>query len=71
MFFYTLDSIRQLQLVFMGLVLIWLMHNRPEGMLGHRKETAAGIPLTTGRAHEGQAATDGGTSPNHGGGDDE
>ncbi|MBB6647178.1 branched-chain amino acid ABC transporter permease [Halobellus ruber] len=63
---YTLDSIRQLQLVFMGLVLIWLMHNRPEGMLGHRKETAAGIPLTAQRAREGQAATDGG-----GGGDDE
>ena len=71
LFFYTLDSIRQLQLVFMGLVLIWLMHNRPEGMLGHRKETAAGVPLTTRRANEGQAATDGGTSPGHGGDDDE
>jgi branched-chain amino acid transport system permease protein len=42
---YTLDSVRQLQLVVMGVVLIWLMHNRPEGMLGHRKETAAAIPL--------------------------
>ena len=71
LFFYTLDSIRQLQLVFMGLVLIWLMHNRPEGMLGHRKETAAGVPLTTRRANEGQPATDGGTSPGHGGDDDE
>jgi branched-chain amino acid transport system permease protein len=58
---YTLDSIRQLQLVFMGVVLIWLMHNRPEGMLGHRKETAAGIPLTAGQATESRAATDGGT----------
>jgi branched-chain amino acid transport system permease protein len=71
LFFYTLDSIRQLQLVFMGLVLIWLMHNRPEGMLGHRKETAAGVPLTTRRENEGQAATDGGTSPGHDGDDDE
>jgi branched-chain amino acid transport system permease protein len=43
---YTLDSVRQLQLVIMGVVLIWLMHNRPQGMLGHRKETAAAIPLS-------------------------
>jgi len=42
---YTLDSVRQLQLVVMGVVLIWLMHNRPQGLLGHRKETAAAIPL--------------------------
>jgi branched-chain amino acid transport system permease protein len=67
LFFYTIDSIRQLQLVFMGLVLIWLMHNRPEGMLGHRKETAAGIPLTASRA-SGSARTDSGDA---GGGDDE
>ncbi|MUV57870.1 branched-chain amino acid transport system permease protein [Halogeometricum rufum] len=58
MFFYTIDSIRQLQLVIMGLVLIWLMHNRPEGMLGYRKETAAGIPLTA--AHARRTAADGG-----------
>ncbi|WP_311171741.1 branched-chain amino acid ABC transporter permease [Halobellus ordinarius] len=58
-FFYTIDSIRQLQLVFMGLVLIWLMHNRPQGMLGHRKETAAGIPLTAAQAQAGPP-TDGG-----------
>ncbi len=56
--FYTLDSVRQLQLVIMGLVLIWLMHNRPEGLLGHRKETAASIDLT---ARRGRAvAADGG-----------
>jgi branched-chain amino acid transport system permease protein len=29
----------------MGVVLIWLMQNRPEGLLGHRKEMAASIPL--------------------------
>ncbi len=54
---YTIDSIRQLQLVIMGLVLIYLMHNRPEGLLGHRQETAATIPL--GRQQE--RSTDGGT----------
>ena len=58
---YTLDSIRQLQLVFMGVVLVWLMHNRPEGLLGHRKETAAGIPLTTQQAGQSRAAPDGGS----------
>jgi len=44
---YTLDNVRQLQLVIMGLVLIWLMHNRPDGLLGHRKESAASIDLMT------------------------
>ncbi|MFB6161046.1 MAG: branched-chain amino acid ABC transporter permease [Haloferacaceae archaeon] len=42
---YTVDSVRQLQLVLMGVVLIVLMHRRPQGVLGHRKETAASIPL--------------------------
>ena len=71
LFFYPLDSIRQPQLLFMGVVLIWLMHNRPEGLLGHRKETAAGIPLTAQRAHDGPATTDGGAARDGGGGDDE
>ena len=43
---YTVDSVRQLQLVLMGVVLIVLMHRRPEGLLGHREETAATVPLT-------------------------
>jgi branched-chain amino acid transport system permease protein len=42
---YTINSVQQLQLVAMGVVLIWLMQNRPEGLLGHRKEMAASIPL--------------------------
>jgi branched-chain amino acid transport system permease protein len=58
---YTVDSIRQLQLVIMGLVLIWLMHNRPEGLLGHRKETAASISLSRPQ-RGGAAATDGGVA---------
>ena len=43
--FYVIDSVRQLQLIVMGLVLIFLMHRRPEGLLGHRKEPAAGVRL--------------------------
>jgi branched-chain amino acid transport system permease protein len=69
--FYVIDSVRQLQLVVMGLVLIWLMHNRPEGMLGHRKEEAAAIPLAErpGTSGGAAAAADGGTD--HGGDGDE
>jgi len=43
--FYTVANLRDLQLVFMGVVLILLMHRRPQGMLGHRKEPASGVPL--------------------------
>ncbi|MFC6732947.1 MULTISPECIES: branched-chain amino acid ABC transporter permease [unclassified Haladaptatus] len=57
---YTLNSINTLQLVFMGLVLIWLMHNRPEGMLGHRKEIAASIDLGRPETTKKPTVTDGG-----------
>ena len=43
--FYLLGNISELQIVFMGVVLIWLMQNRPEGLLGHRREEAAAIDL--------------------------
>jgi len=60
---YTLDSISQLRLVIMGVVLIWLMHNRPEGLLGHRKETASSVDLArpgSGGSTGNPAAADGG-----------
>jgi len=60
---YTLDSVSQLRLVIMGVVLIWLMHNRPEGLLGHRKETASSVDLArpgSGGPAEKPAAADGG-----------
>jgi branched-chain amino acid transport system permease protein len=60
--FYTIDSIRQLQLVIMGLVLIYLMHNRPQGLLGHRKEPASGVPLDRPRRVSGEREG-GGTPP--------
>ena len=62
-FLYTLDSIRQLQLFIMGVVLIVLMHNRPQGLLGHRKEHASTIPLARSgrRGRDGESpAADGG-----------
>nr|WP_240148769.1 branched-chain amino acid ABC transporter permease [Halorubellus sp. JP-L1] len=57
---YTLDSIRQLQLFLMGAVLIVLMHRRPDGLLGHRKEAAASIPLGRPGKKQKEVATDGG-----------
>ena len=65
---YTVDSVRQLQLVLMGVVLVVLMHRRPEGLLGHRTETAATVPLARRPASGGDdadqpaTAADGGES---------
>ncbi|WP_132058365.1 branched-chain amino acid ABC transporter permease [Halorussus amylolyticus] len=42
---YLFNNMLTLQFVFMGVVLVWLMQNRPEGLLGHRTETAAAVPL--------------------------
>ena len=30
----------------MGVVLVWLMQNRPDGLLGHRKDVASSIGLS-------------------------
>jgi len=61
---YFLDNIQTLKLVFMGIALIWLMQNRPEGLLGHRKDTAATIDLSrpnrTASETAAEAAADGG-----------
>jgi branched-chain amino acid transport system permease protein len=45
LFAYVLEQMSALRLVVMGIVLVWLMHNRPEGLLGHRTEPAAAIPI--------------------------
>ncbi|MFB6069914.1 MAG: branched-chain amino acid ABC transporter permease [Halanaeroarchaeum sp.] len=42
---YVLGQMSAIRLILMGLVLIWLMHNRPDGLLGHRKEPATAIPI--------------------------
>jgi branched-chain amino acid transport system permease protein len=45
---YTLSdvNIAQLRFVLLGVVLIYLIQNRPEGLLGHRKEVASPIDLS-------------------------
>jgi branched-chain amino acid transport system permease protein len=42
---FFLSNIASLRLIFIGALLVWLMQRRPEGLLGHRTEEAAAIPL--------------------------
>ncbi|MFB6299963.1 MAG: branched-chain amino acid ABC transporter permease [Halobacteriales archaeon] len=43
---YGIDNISPLRFVLIGILLILLMQRRPEGLLGHRTETAASIDLS-------------------------
>ncbi|WP_435066016.1 branched-chain amino acid ABC transporter permease [Halobaculum sp. EA56] len=43
---FLLGNISALRFVLVGVILVVLMQTRPEGLLGHRKEEAAAIPLT-------------------------
>lgn len=53
---YTLADIASLRFVLVGVVLIYLVQNRPEGLLGHRTETAAAVSLARdGRAGDREA----------------
>ena len=51
---YATDNIAPLQFVLLGLVLIFIMHRRPEGLLGDRIETAAAVDLTRRPGDRGQ-----------------
>ncbi|WP_049902931.1 branched-chain amino acid ABC transporter permease [Halococcus agarilyticus] len=63
---YTLDNISVLRFVLLGVVLVVLMQRRPEGLLGHRKETAAAVDLSRRSVSGGEATgatrADGGVS---------
>jgi branched-chain amino acid transport system permease protein len=43
---YVLDNVSFLRFVILGVVLVYIVQNRPEGLLGHRKETAAAVDLS-------------------------
>jgi branched-chain amino acid transport system permease protein len=43
---FATDNIAPLQFVFLGIVLIFIMHRQPDGLLGHRIETAAAVDLS-------------------------
>ncbi|MDZ7745767.1 MAG: branched-chain amino acid ABC transporter permease [Halobacteriales archaeon] len=46
LFGFLLDSMSQLRFIFVGVLLIYLIQRRPEGLLGHRSETAAATNLS-------------------------
>ena len=43
---FATDNVAPLQFVFLGLILILIMHRRPDGLLGDRVETAAAVDLS-------------------------
>ena len=43
---YATDNIAPLQFVFLGIVLVFIIHRRPDGILGDRIETAAAVDLS-------------------------
>jgi branched-chain amino acid transport system permease protein len=59
---YAAGNIEELRFVLLGVVLVYLMQNRPDGLLGHRKEVAASVDLMDrdGNRPRDAAATDGG-----------
>jgi len=56
-----------LKFIFVGIVIVWLMQNRPEGMLGHRKEIASSVDLS----ERPETAGDDGVATSNGGVSDE
>jgi ABC-type branched-subunit amino acid transport system permease subunit len=51
-FGYVLTNLPAFQFMLLGVLIILLMQRRPEGLLGHRKEIAASIPLGRERGGE-------------------
>ncbi|WP_226023426.1 branched-chain amino acid ABC transporter permease [Halomicrobium salinisoli] len=47
---YVLSNVSLLRFVIIGVVIVWVMQNRPEGLLGHRVEPAASVDLDRGAA---------------------
>ena len=43
---FATDNVAPLQFIFLGLILIFIMHRRPDGLLGDRIETAAAVDLS-------------------------
>ena len=60
---YLVSEISALKFIFVGIVIVWLMQNRPEGMLGHRKEIAASVDLS----ERPETGDDGGIAASNGG----
>ena len=69
---YFLGNLEQMRFVLIGVLLVWLMQNRPQGLLGHRIEPASSVDLMHRDRNppQGAPAADGGTADD-GGADDE
>jgi branched-chain amino acid transport system permease protein len=69
---YVMANVDALRFVLVGAILIYLVQNRPDGLLGHRKEAAASIDLGRPTRPAGRSgadvATDGGADDANGGG---
>ena len=50
---YTVGNISTLRFVLIGVVIIYIIQHRPQGLLGHRSEPAASVDLSRPRAAEG------------------
>jgi len=50
---YTVSNVSTLRFVLIGVVLIYIIQNRPQGLLGHRNEPAASVGLSRPRAADG------------------
>ncbi len=59
---YTVANISRLRFVAIGVILVWLVQRRPEGLLGHRTESASSIDISERPAHstDRPTAADGG-----------
>ncbi|PSP99649.1 branched-chain amino acid ABC transporter permease [Halobacteriales archaeon QS_4_70_19] len=67
---YLVENVASLKFVFLGAVIVYLMQNRSDGLLGDRKEIASSVDLSQ-RPERPSAAADGGepsdTAPSQGG----
>ncbi|PSP85210.1 branched-chain amino acid ABC transporter permease [Halobacteriales archaeon QS_1_68_17] len=60
---YSLRNISTLRFILLGVLIVYMMQNRPDGLFGHRKEVAAGVDLRRPDRDTGAgAATDGSES---------
>jgi len=50
---YTIENISTLRFVLIGVVLIYIIQRRPQGLLGHRNEPAASVDLARPRSADG------------------
>ncbi|WP_227377526.1 branched-chain amino acid ABC transporter permease [Haladaptatus halobius] len=63
LFSFLLANLASFRFVLVGVVLVYFIQNRPQGLLGHRKEIASSVDLSQRQPQPGRA--DGGRTLNH------